>query len=81
MNQHNNVLEDSELITNSEGSWGSLLFLAKQPHQEDCFNINTFILRLRVSYWSLNSISRSFEYHISRYDNTIENLGDSCDSL
>ena len=81
MNKHITVLEDSRLITECEDSWGSLLLLAAKPHQEMCFNINDFIWRLCVSYSPLNSITRSFEYPISRFADSIEDLSDSCDPL
>ena len=81
MNKHITVLEDSRLITECEDSWGSLLLLAAKPHQEMCFNINDFIWRLCVSYRPLTSITRSFEYPISRFADSIEDLSDSCDPL
>ena len=40
MNHHITPLEDSRLITDFEGSWGSLLMFAVKPHKEDCSNIN-----------------------------------------
>ena len=40
MNQHITASEDSELITDCEGSWDSLLLLAAEPNQEDHTNTN-----------------------------------------
>ena len=49
-----------------------------KPYLEDCTDINTFIWRIFVSYQPLNSITRSFEYLIPRYTDSIEGLKDSC---
>ena len=42
MNKHIAALEDSGLIVDCEGPWGSLLVLAPKPHQEDCSSIDDF---------------------------------------
>lgn len=74
-------LDGSGLITNCEGSWGLLPLLDIKPRQEDFTDVNVIIWKLCVSYWPLNTISRSFEYLIPRCNDSIENLGDSCGSL
>ena len=81
MNKHISVLEDSGLIVDCEGHWGSLLVLAPKSHQEDCSSIDDFIWRLCVSCRPLNIITRSFEYPIPRCADSIEDLGDSCGKL
>ena len=37
------ALEDSDLIIDCEGDWGSLLLLAAKPHQESYTNIHELI--------------------------------------
>ena len=81
MNQHISALEDSGLIVDCEGPWGSLLVLAPKPHQEDCSSIDDFIWRLCVSYRPLNIVTRSFEYPIPRCADSIEDIGNSCGKL
>ena len=78
MNTHIQALDNSGLITDCTGSWGSLLFLAPKHHQEDCNDVKDFIWRLCVSYQPLNGITRSFEFPIPRCADSIEELGDSC---
>ena len=43
VNQQITSLEASDLITNCGGVWGSLLFLAVKPHQDNCTDIGTFV--------------------------------------
>ena len=81
MNHHIAGLENSGSITDCEGSWGSLFLLAAKSHQDNCFDINTFIWRLYVSYRPLNSITRSFECPILRCVNSIEDISNSCGSF
>ena len=75
------TLEASGFITDYKGYWRSLLLFAANPRQESCTDIHTFILRLYVSYRTLNAITFGFEFLIPRYADSIEDLGDSCDSL
>ena len=81
MNHHISALEDSSLIVDCEGPWGSLFVLAPKSHQEDCSSIDDFIWRLCVSYRPLNIVTRSFEYPILRCADSIEDLVDSCGRL
>ena len=74
-------LEANGLITNCEGSWGSLLLLTANPRQERCDDINTIILKLCVSYRLLNRITLGFEFSTLRYIDSIEDLGVSRGSL
>ena len=74
-------LEANDIITDCEGSWGSLLLLATKPQQESCDDINTFVWRLCVSYRPLNRITLGFEFTIPRCADSIEDLGDSRGSL
>jgi hypothetical protein len=48
------------------GPWGSLVSLAPEPHQDNIFNINAFIRRIRVSHRKLNSVALPFEHPILR---------------
>ena len=81
MNQFITALVDSGLITDCEGSRGSILLIDVKPHQEECTNINPFIWMLCVSYRPLNSITRSFEYPISHCVDSIDDISDSRGSL
>ena len=81
MNKHIQALDDSGLITNCTELWGSLLFLAPNPHQEDCNDVDKFVWILCVSYRSLNGITRSFELPIPRCADSMEELRDSCGIL
>ena len=76
MNTHIQILEDNDWICDYEGSWGSLLLLAPIPHQEGCTDINDFVWSLCVSYHPFNGVTKSFEYHIPRCSNSIEDFGD-----
>ena len=81
MNTHIQALDDSGLITDYTGPWGSLLLLAPKPHQEDYNDVYKFIWRFFISYRPLNDITRSFEFPISTCVDTIEEFGDSCGIL
>ena len=73
--------EASSLITDREETGGScILFTAKQ-YQERCNDINTFLWRHCIDYRSLNRTTLNFELHIHSYAESVEDLGDSCDSL
>ena len=76
INTHIQILEENDWICDYESAWGSLLVLAPRPHQEGCTNINDIILRLCVSYRSLNGVTNIFEYPISRCSDNIEDFGD-----
>ena len=52
------------------------LLLVARPHQEGCKDIKEFIWRIYVSYRLLNSVTRSFEFPILRFTDSIEELGD-----
>ena len=71
-------LEASDLITDCEGAWGSLLLLVAKLHQESCTNIHAFIWIFCVGYRPLNSITLGFEFLIPRCVDSIEYLDDSC---
>ena len=45
MNTRIATIEASELITDCEGARGSLFLLAATPHQEDCTDIGSEIMR------------------------------------
>ena len=81
MNKHIQTLADSGVITNCTGPWGSLLFLAPKPYQEDCNDVDKFVWILCVRYRSLNGITRIFEFPIPRCADSIEELRDSCGVL
>ena len=81
VNQLITALVDSGLITDCEGSRGSILLIDVKPRQEDCTNINPFIWMLCVSYRPLNSITRSFEYPIPHCVDSIDDISDSRGSL
>ena len=78
MNKLIDDLENSGIIWDCEGAWGSLILLAVKPHQESCDDINYFIWILFVSYRALNSITFPFQFPIPHCADSIENLGDSC---
>ena len=78
MNELIDDLENSGLIRDCEGVWGSLLLLAAKPHQESCDDVNSFIWRLCVSYRALNSITLPFQFPTPRCADSIEDLSDSC---
>ena len=78
VNKPIDTLENSGLIRDCEGAWGSLLLLAAKPHQENCDDIDFFIWRLCVNYRALNSITLPFQFSIPRCTDSIEDLGDSC---
>ena len=69
-------LENNGWIRDCVGPWGDLLLLVDKPHEESCNNINKFMQKLCVSYWSLNGVTRSFEFLIPRCSDSIEDLGD-----
>ena len=75
MNAHIKILEDIDYICDCEYVWGSLLLLASKPHQEGCTGTNDFIWRLCVSYHSLNGVTKTFEYPIPQYSDSIEGFG------
>ena len=55
-------LENNGWIRDCAGPWGDLY-------------INKFVQKLCVSYWSLNGVTRSFEFLIPRCSDSIEDLG------
>jgi hypothetical protein len=55
--------------------------LAPKPHQEDVDDINDFIWRMCVSYRKLNSVTLPFEYPIPRFEDAIDDFGDSAGKL
>ena len=77
MNMHIDILEDNNWICDYEDPWGSLLLLSPKPHQEGCTDINDFIWRLCISYRSLKGVTKSLEFPIPRYSDSIEGFGDS----
>ena len=77
MTAHIEVLEDNDQICDYVGHWGSFLVLSAKPHQEECNNTNDFIWCLCVSYHPLNNVTRSFEFHVPRCTDSIEDFGDS----
>ena len=81
MSQHIKALEESGLITDCTGSWGSLLLLAAKYHQDNCTDISNFVWRLYVSYRPLNSITYGFGFFIPRCDDNIKDIGYSCGNL
>ena len=78
---HIQALDDSGLITDCTGPWGSLSLLTPKPHEEDRNDVKDFIWRLWGSYRPLNGITRSFEFPIPRCADSIKKLGDSCGIL
>ena len=74
-------LENNGWIRDCVGPWGDLLLLVDKPHEESCNNINKFVQKLCVSYWSLNGVTRSFEFLIPRCSDSIEDFEDSYGKL
>lgn len=74
MDQHIKDLDDSRLITNCTGPWGSLLLLTPKPHQEGYTDADNSIWRVYVGYRPHNSITRSFVFPIPRRADSIEEL-------
>ena len=81
MNTRMKMLEDNDCICDCAGPWGSLLLLATKHYQEKCKDIKDFSCHLCVSYRPLNSVTRSFEFLIPCYTDSIENFGDSNDPI
>ena len=71
VNKPIDALENSGLIRDCEGAWGSLLLLAAKPHQENCDDIDFFIWRFCVNYRALNSITLPFQLSIPRCTDSI----------
>ena len=78
MNRLIDDLENSGLIRDCEGAWGSLLLITAKLHQESCDDIAFFNWRLCVSCRSLNSITLPFQFPIPHCADSIEDIGDSC---
>lgn len=55
-------LEDNGWIRDCTRIWGVMLSLVPKSYQYSCSNIKQFGWRLCVSYRSLNSVTRLFEY-------------------
>ena len=53
------------------GSWGSMIVLAPKPRQKRIKDIKKIIWRMCVSYRGLDRATKSFDYPIPRYDDTI----------
>ena len=56
--------------------WGSMIFLAQKPHQENINNIDDFIWRMCILYCRLSSITKPFQFPIPRCDNAVIVLED-----
>lgn len=77
MDKHIRILEDNDQICECVGLLGSLLLLVAKLDQGDYTGINDVVWHLCVSNRPLNSITRSFEFHILLYADSIEDIGDS----
>ena len=66
MNRRIAALEDSGVIIDYEGPWGSLQVFPPKLYQKNCNFINNFIWILCVSYRSLNIVTRIFKDPIPR---------------
>ena len=74
-------MENNNWIRDCTRPWYALSLLAAKPHPESCVHINNFCWRFCVSYRILNSVTRSFEFLIPRFFDSIEYFGDSYGSL
>ena len=75
VNKDIQVVEANDWIFDCESIWVYLTLLVCKPHQEECTDINDFLWYLCVSYRSLNSITKSFEFPLSRCIESIEDFG------
>ena len=74
--EHTIQLKNNNWIRDCTKPWSDLLLLAAKLHQESCVQIDKFVWRLCISYYPLNSVTRSFEFPIPRCSDSIEDLGD-----
>ena len=81
MTEHISQLEKNNWIRDCAELWGAPLLLAAKLHKESCVDINKFVWILFVSYIPLNGVTRTFEFPIPRYSDSIEDLGDSYGNL
>ena len=77
MDKNIRILEDNDYICECVGPLGLLLLLVAKPDQEDYTGIHDVVWYLCVSHRPLNSVTRSFEFPIPLYADSIEDIGSS----